>query len=77
MTGYVPPPMRARDICIVNVYGDLDHATRVFRKQVQKARIISEIRDRCNYITRSERRNLKDQRALRRMRRSRKYSDKY
>jgi ribosomal protein S21 len=75
MGEHVPPPFRARDLCVVRVYGDLDQATRVFRKQVQKARIISEIRDRRNHITRSERRTLKDIRARKRMKRSRKRYD--
>lgn len=65
-------PVRARDLCVVRVYDDIEQAIRVFKKQVKKARIISELRDRRNNITRAERKILKKQRAVKRMKRSRK-----
>jgi len=65
-------PYKVRDSSKVFVGGDLVRAIRLLRKQMEKAKVLKEIRDRRNYITRAERRSLKDQRALKRRKRSRK-----
>lgn len=68
---FIQLPIRTRDSCCVYIRGDLEQGIRWLKKEVEKAAVLREVRDRRNYITRKQRRILKEQRAAKRMRKSR------